>query len=101
MANPLNPTINVNPTPKQRFVAVSAYVTAHRDLIQRPEVQRAFDYALAQMLYEQSSEVSDGNSAAAGFYRMAGAQRFVTVLKELGETPNVPVRKPGEKEMPI
>jgi len=101
VADPLNPQINVNPSPKQRFVAVKAYVDAHRELMQRPDMQRAFDYALAQMFHEEASVASDGNSAAAGYYRLAGAQRLAALMKELAESRAPAKRVPGEKEMPI
>ena len=102
MADPLNPQINVNPSTKQRFVAVKAYVHAHRELMQRPDMQRAFDYAIAQMMHEECNLAGvEGNTAAAGYYRMAGAQRFAALMKELAESPRIPARKPGDKEMPI
>jgi len=101
MADPLNPSINVNPSPKQRFIAVSAYIGAHRDLMQRPELQRGVDHALMQLIWEESQNTLDGNSAAAAAYKMTGAQRFISILRELAESPRIPQRKPGEKEMTV
>ncbi len=98
----LTSNINVNPSPRQRFVAVKAYVDAHRELIQRPDMQRAFDFALAHMVWEQTSvPMTDGNGAAASYYRLAGAQRLAALMKELAESPIVAPRKPSDKEMPI
>jgi hypothetical protein len=69
--------------------------------MQRPDMQRAFDFALAQMFHEEAQAANDGNSAAAGYYRLAGAQRFSTVMKELAESRAPAKRQPGDKEMPI
>ena len=101
MADPLNPQINVNPSPKQRFVAVKAYVDAHRELMQRPDLQRAVDSALAHMLWLEAGGANDGNSAAASHYRLAGAHSFVQIMKELAESRAPAKRQPGDKEMPI
>jgi len=93
--------INVNPSPKARFIAVKTYVDAHRELIQRPDLQRGLDFALMQMMMDECQSAVDGNSAAAAAYKMAGAKGFIKILRELAETPAVAQRKPGEKEMTV
>lgn len=89
---------NVNPSPKARFVSSKANTDSHRELISRPDFNRSVETALAQMMWLHSSggEPSasiPGNDAAGKFYRLQGAQEFLTILKTLAET-SVPLTQP-------
>lgn len=95
----LVPTINVNPSPKQRFIATKAYVDAHRDFCQRPDLQRALDFALAQYAWELCAMDMDGNKAAQNQFKLTGAHEFVRTLKSLAETPMMPRVVRGEREI--
>jgi len=81
---------NVNPSPKQRFLAIKHCVDQHRELISRPDFLLAIDNAMSQMMWVQSGGGEsamhiDGNTAASRFYRLQGAQEFVRTLKTLAE----------------
>lgn len=99
MPDPFNPTINVNPSPKVRFIGVKAYVDTHRELIQRADLQRGIDAALAQYAWELCAIDTDGNGAAKQQFKLAGAYDFVRILKSLAEQPIVPKVIKGEREM--
>ena len=90
---------DINPTPKKRFSDYKAYVDAHRELMQKPEVQRAFDFALMQMFHELADKSTDGNSAAANQYKMIGAKEFIYTVRNLAEVQAAPAKKPGEREL--
>jgi len=91
---------NVNPTPKARFLAYAPFVNSHRDLIAKPELQRAIDYALLERLNELAAATVDGSSAAARFYQLQGAVEFATCMKKLSEQPHIRAAVRSEKEMP-
>jgi len=94
MADPV-----INPSPKKRFTDYKAYVDAHRELMQKPEVQRGLDYALMQMLHELSETSLDGNSSAANQYKLVGAKEFIRHLKTLAEVQIAPAKKAGDREL--
>lgn len=98
MTSTANPA-NVNPSPKARFLNYKPFVDSHRELIQKPELQRGIDFSLLEMQLRQSEKVSDGNSAAAANYRMEGALEFVRTLKTLAEVQVVPKRVPSEGDI--
>lgn len=93
---------NVNPSPKQRFLAIKRCVDQHRELIERPDFQLSVDHALAQMAWTQSSEGNptfsvSGNIAAERFYRIQGAHEFVRTLKTLAEvSAPLPIQETGQ-----
>lgn len=91
--------LTVNPSPKQRFLAYKPFVDAHRDLIAKPELQRAIDFANEQMLWDLTTFEVDGNAAAARYYYLKGAHEFVSTLKNLAEVVMAPKRAPGEREI--
>lgn len=95
----MNETPTVNSSPKSRFAAYKPFVDLHRELIQRPELQRAIDFAVQQMAWQLSEHETDGNSAAARHYQMKGAHDFVSILKNLAETPIIAKRQPSEREI--
>lgn len=75
---------------------MTGYVSTHRDLIQRPDLQRSLDFALLEY-QTQVARHTDSAMAGAGHFRMVGALEFVTVLKTLAETSvALPIKKdPG------
>lgn len=89
----------VNPSPKSRFTAYKPFVDAHRNLIAMPELQRAIDFAVQQMAWGLAEHDDDGNSAAARHYQMKGAHDFISILKQLAETPILTKRPPSEREI--
>lgn len=91
--------LTVNPSPKSRFVAYKPFVDLHRELIQRPELQRAIDFATQQMAWELSEHETDGSTAAARLFQIKGAHGFVSILKNLAETPIIAKRQPSEREI--
>jgi hypothetical protein len=81
-----NPQPNVNPSPKIRFMESTEHIRHHRELIQRHELQRGFDYALMQMQGELVARASgDLNQMAGVALKIAGAMEFIRVFKTLGE----------------
>lgn len=95
MAEPLT----VNPSPKARFIGYKPFADAHRELIQKPELQRAIDFATQQMVWDLTKQEVDGNAAAARYYYLKGAHDFVTTLKDLAEAYVISKRQPGEREI--
>lgn len=77
----------VNPSPKARFLASKPYIEAHRALIDRPETQRALDYAMLEYQRVLCEQRGDGSVAAANFFKIAGASEFLHVFKNLSEVP--------------
>lgn len=77
-----------NPSPKAQFLADKANVEMHASVFSRPAVQGVVSIALAQ--YHRSiaerASVND-ESAAALHFKAKGAQEFVSVLMNLGESP--------------
>lgn len=90
---------SITPSPKKRFTDYKAYVDAHRELMQKPEVQRAFDFALMQMFHELSDASTDGNSAAQNQFKLIGAKMFINTVKTLAEQQVIPKRLPPEREI--
>lgn len=90
---------DVNPSPKARFIAVKAYVDTHRELIQRPDLQRGLDNALAQYAWTLCAVDMDGNKAAQHQFKLAGAHEFIRILKSLAEQQMVSKVARSEKEM--
>lgn len=95
MAEPLT----INPSPKARFIGYRPFADAHRELIQKPELQRAIDFATQQMVWDLTTPEVDGNAAAARLYYLKGAHDFVATLKNLAEVQVLPKRQPGEREI--
>ena len=91
--------LNVNPTPKERFIAYKPFVDGHRELIGRPELQRGFDFALLEFQRELAAGITDGNGAAANHYKLAGAHEFIRVFRKLAEQTVIPRKPAGEREI--
>lgn len=74
------------PSPQARFLAIKHVVDAHRELLQRPDLQVGLDYAQAQLAFDLTTgNPTDGNNAAARHYMLKGACEFVRILKTLAE----------------
>lgn len=89
---------NINPSPKARFIAYKPFVDAHRELIPKPELQRAIDYSLLEMSHQLAS-ITDGTNAGANQFKLVGAQEFVRILKTLAEQPIIWKRMTSEREL--
>lgn len=82
---------NVNPTPKQVFQQSPALVSGHRELMQSPTLEQSINCALLQMQRAFSERPAlDGNGAAMQQFRLQGAYEFVALLRNLGETAELP-----------
>lgn len=82
---------NVNPTPKQKFQSVTIQVSAHRELMQNGDLNRSIDIALLEMQRRQGQVASlDVASAATNHFKVQGALDFVSILRNLGETAELP-----------
>lgn len=92
-----------NPTPKEEFLATPGDVKSHRQLLDRPDFQRALRVALAQYNRAICSLAPSGmdtpnqlQASAMCFQRIQGATDFVDVLLKLSEVPRLPERKKPE-----
>jgi hypothetical protein len=86
-----------NPTPKARFQGSTNNITAHRKMVELPEFDRGIDFAKLQYLqYLTDTAPADLMSqnylaaCAACFQRVMGMNEFVSVLRNLSETPTLP-----------
>lgn len=80
-----------NPTPKQILMADAALLQRHRNLMQDAALFRTIELAQAQYVRVLADQrISEGNQAAANFFRIEGMQEFVNILKNLGESPQLP-----------
>ena len=66
-------------------------VHQHRELMQSPELNHAINCTLMQMQRSQADRpATDGSGAAMQQFRLQGAYEFVAVLRNLGETAELP-----------
>ena len=79
-----------NPTPRQRFTEAHAAVKEHHEMLQRQSFQFAADMALLEYQRLLAATLPDNNGWAAAHLRLAGAQEFLDVFRNLGETPTIP-----------
>lgn len=79
-----------NPSPKTKFISHENNVKNHRALLDRPEFDRAVDVGLLEYQRVLCETRGDMSMAAANHYKLAGAQEFVHVLRNLSETPKPP-----------
>jgi hypothetical protein len=77
-----NPSRSVNPTPKARFQLSAQNISAHRELVDKREFERASDFALLQFQAELCDK--ENNPTIVGL-KIAGAQEFLKVLRALSE----------------
>ena len=80
-----------NPSPKTRFQESIDNISKHRDLIEMREFQRASDFAMLQYQLELANAANGNvNLAAAAHMKLCGAQEFLLVLRNLGESFTLP-----------
>lgn len=80
-----------NPSPKSQFLANKVAVDTHADVFSRPDVQGIITIALAQYHRSIAERASTNDEAAAALhYKAKGAQEFVSVLMNLGESATLP-----------
>lgn len=73
-----------NTSPKERFIKSKGRVEAHRSIVSHAQFENSVDVALLQYAHELG-DTDDAGKSTQNFYRLAGAQRFVRVLKNLSE----------------
>lgn len=87
------PPLNVNPSPKQKFLGIKHCVDAHRELMQRQDLNLSLEQAERQYAWElcggNTLLEAQGNNAAMNFYKLQGAHEFVRTLKHLAESPRI------------
>ena len=88
---------NPNPTPKQQLLSDKKRVTAHLDLMERPQFQDSINTALLQYSLSVNANVTDANSAAMAGMKLKGAQEFVDILFRLAFNPAEPTRPESQK----
>lgn len=87
-------TVIKSPNPKSRFQESADNIKKHRDMIQSREFERACDYALLQYSARLQEETNGNlNSAAAAHLRMTGAHEFLSTMRTLSESFELPSRK--------
>lgn len=86
--------MNLLESPKKKFQK-TPQAKVHADLVVSPQFQATLDTALLQMQYELGT-APDGTFAAAYWYRIEGARRFMSTLLTLAETPTTPRRNTGD-----
>jgi len=86
------------PSPQARFLAIKHVVDAHRELLQRQDLQIGLDYAQNQLVWNLTSgEGIDGNTAVARHYMLKGACEFQRIFKTLTEVPKAPAPTKGDE----
>lgn len=85
-----------NPTPKAAFQESAQNISKHRDMIASGEFGRAAMFALLeyQRILCQNTPPENFNFCAASHFKMLGAQEFLHTLRNLAESPKVPVIVP-------
>lgn len=93
MADAIKPR-PINPTPKQRFLEMGPWISAHRKMVDSPEFQRAIDFSLqhyVRFLTETApTDLTQPNHVVASgmcFQRIQGARELIDVLTKLSEMP--------------
>lgn len=89
--------INLNPSPKTRFLQKEANVKAHHALIEREDLDHSLDTALNQYQLLLVLDAKDANAAAAAHFKITGVLEFLHQFKYLGEavTPNKTTKPTG------
>ena len=90
---PANNPPNVNPSPRARFMLESENIRLHKALIEKPELRKGFDVALAEMtkavcsLANGQDLTKDGVmvASAISFQIIRGAHEFSEVFFRLAE----------------
>ncbi len=89
-----------NPTPRQKFQTIPSTVSAHRELMQNPQLNFSIDVALLEMQRRQAMVADkDVTGAATNHFKIQGALEFVEILRNLGETASLPPRQPTNAQL--
>lgn len=96
MATPVSP----NPSPRVRFQAIPNAITQHKALLEKPEFDRAADYALMEYNRLTAEQVRDGNSAMAMGFKLQGALEYLQTLKTLAEAAPVMMARKDLDNLP-
>lgn len=79
-----------NPTPRQRFQQSAKTVSAHRELMQRPDLEAGMDFALMEYQRQLAQSVTTFNDAAANHFKITGALEYIQTLRNLAEPSALP-----------
>lgn len=77
-----------NISPRQRFQQSGVRLSNHREMIASEAFKAAIDIGLLQYQTELAAKCTDANAAMRVGLCILGAQEFVTVLRQLGDTIN-------------
>lgn len=77
----------INPTPKLQFQQSSDNIAKHKRLLEMTELERGINFALLQMQADLADRPTDGNAAAANWFRIMGANDFIKTFRELAQSP--------------
>lgn len=88
-----------NPSPRQRFQMSSKAISAHRELMQRPDLEVGLDFALMEYQGILSRQSTTFNDAAANHFKITGVLEFLQTLRQLAE-PNAPTTLPKSDNLP-
>ena len=94
------PAILINPSPKGRFQSISDNITKHRRLLEQPELQRAFDFALMNYSARVTQEIKDQLGAVTAAAKIQAVHEFIAEFRMLGETPAPASRQPVTDNLP-
>jgi hypothetical protein len=88
----------VNLSPKARFQQTKAVVETHKRMVESEIFEKATEAALLEYQAELSANPNNqgnGNSAAAAFFKLTGAQEYIATLRALANTPRQPPQAPN------
>jgi len=83
----------MNTSPKQRFLEQKAQAQQFLDIVDSEVFTRASELAMLAFLDELN--MANVNDAAANYFRIDGARRFLQILKALPEPPKPQAAKPN------
>ena len=84
-------------SPKERFIK-SPLAKVHADLASQPVLEQFFDVAMLQLLYNLGTTA--GDSAAANYMQIAGAEKLRAIFMTLSIRETLPTRNPRENLTP-
>jgi hypothetical protein len=76
-----------NPSPRERFQSAPDNIRKHTDMVDRPEFQRALDFALLQFNRDQANGPSDQYSKMCAGIASEAVEDFILILRTLAEPP--------------
>lgn len=95
------PVHSENISPRTRFQQSGTRISAHRDLITRPEFIEAIDRALLEYQSQLSVKCTDQYSAMRNGLCILGANEFIAVLRKLADKDDVVAVKPASDNLPM